>query len=77
MAGGLVLFCCAPEVVVNGLILGAFNLFRIWELVIFTIFDGASSPNPEPRTDDCKDMEREKTLSFLSLQGCKHGGLQK
>lgn len=52
VAGELVLFCCAVEVAANALKLGAFNLSKIWELEIFTIFDGASSPNPEPRTDD-------------------------
>lgn len=58
VAGGLVLFCWALDVAANGLKLGAFNLSKIWELEIFTILEGASSPNPEPRTDDCEDRKR-------------------
>lgn len=77
VAGGLVLLCGAVEVAANEFKLGAFNLSKIWELEIFTIFDGANSPNPEPRTDDCKDTETAQALSFLSLQACKHSGLQK
>lgn len=52
VVGELILFCCELEVVVNWPKLGAFNWSKIWELVMFVIFEGASSPNPEPRTDD-------------------------
>lgn len=52
VVGGLVLFFCELGVVVYWPKLGAFNWSKIWELVMVAIFEGASSPNPEPRTDD-------------------------
>lgn len=52
MAWGIVLFCYAVEVTVNMFKLGAFDLFKIWEMEIFTVFDGADSPNLEPRMDE-------------------------
>lgn len=71
--GGLVLFCCELGVVVNWPKLGAFNWSKIWELVMFAILEGASSPNPEPRTDDFKEKEKEKPSAIqISIPELKH-----
>lgn len=66
VVGGLVLFCCELGVVVNWPKPGAFNWSKMWELVMFAIFEGASSPNPEPRTDDFKGKEKQKSSVRLS-----------
>ena len=67
VVGELVLFCCELEVVVNWPKLGAFNWSKIWELVMFAIFEGASSPNPEPRMDDFKGTEKQKSSAIQNF----------
>lgn len=64
VVGGPVLFCCELGVVVNWPKLGAFSWSKTWELVMFAIFEGASSPNPEPRTDDFEGKEKQKSSAI-------------
>jgi hypothetical protein len=45
---------------------GALNCSKIWEPVILAIFDGASSPNLEPRTDDFKGKQKNKSSAMFT-----------